>query len=92
MAEARISLPWLSALTVPIIAMWGYPDEISKLEERGRPHPIKPFGVTAFPARIESVLNSGQPEAASVLERECGVLGLGDDQQPILVVTARLAT
>ena len=57
---------------VPIIAMSGYPDEIRNLEESGRSHLIKPFGVTAFLAKIESVLNSGRPEAASVLEREKG--------------------
>jgi DNA-binding response OmpR family regulator len=53
---------------VPIVAMSGYPDEIRNLEESGRPHLIKPFGVTAFLARIELVLNSGRPEAASVAE------------------------
>jgi two-component system, OmpR family, KDP operon response regulator KdpE len=52
---------------VPIISMSGYPDEIRNLEESGRPHLIKPFGVTALLARVASVLNSGQPEAASAL-------------------------
>jgi DNA-binding response OmpR family regulator len=47
--------------------MSGSPDEIRNLEESGRPHLIKPFGVTALLARVASVLNSGQPEAASAL-------------------------
>jgi hypothetical protein len=50
--------------------MSGYLDEIRNLEESRRPHLIKPFGVTALLATIESVVNAGQPEAASVLERE----------------------
>jgi hypothetical protein len=55
---------------LPIIGMSGYPGEIRNLEESKRPHLIKPFGVTAVLATIESVVNAGQPEAASVLVRE----------------------
>jgi DNA-binding response OmpR family regulator len=42
---------------VPIIAISGYPDEMSDLQQGRRPHLMKPFGVKALDEMLRSVLN-----------------------------------
>ncbi len=47
--------------SVPSITMSGYPDGINDLQQRRRPHLVKPFGADALDVEIRSVINRLHP-------------------------------